>query len=91
MTKNKFDMNAIVKYAVEEAKILEQAGVNGLQIENYWDIPFVKGEEIGYETCACYDSGSLCSKKIQLNIPIGINVHMNGGKGSNGNCVCIWS
>ena len=35
--KNKFDMNAIVKYAVEEAKILEQAGVNGLQIENYWD------------------------------------------------------
>ena len=32
-------MNAIVKYAVEEAKILEQAGVNGLQIENYWDIP----------------------------------------------------
>ena len=42
--KNKFDMNAIVKYAVEEAKILEQAGVNGLQIENYWDIPFVKGE-----------------------------------------------
>ena len=77
--KNKFDMNAIVKYAVEEAKILEQAGVNGLQIENYWDIPFVKGEEIGYETCAAMTAAA-CAVKNSVNIPIGINVHMNGGK-----------
>lgn len=74
-----YDMKKIVEFAVEEAKVLEAAGVNGLQIENYWDEPFLKGEKIGYETCTAMTAAA-CEIARNVQIPIGINVHMNGGK-----------
>ncbi len=74
-----YDMKKIIEFAVEEAKILEEAGINGLQIENYWDEPFLKGEKIGYETCTSMTAAA-CAIAQNVNIPIGINVHMNGGK-----------
>lgn len=74
-----YDMKKIIDFAVEEAKILEDAGINGLQIENYWDEPFLKGEKIGYETCTAMTAAA-CAVAQSVNIPIGINVHMNGGK-----------
>ena len=74
-----YDMKKIIDFAKEEAKILEEAGVNGLQIENYWDEPFLKGEKIGYETCTSMTAAAYAIKE-SVNIPIGINVHMNGGK-----------
>ena len=72
-----YDMKKIIEFAVEEAKILEEAGINGLQIENYWDEPFLKGEKIGYETCTSMTAAA-CAIAQNVNIPIGINVHMNG-------------
>ncbi|WP_235416007.1 BtpA/SgcQ family protein [Faecalicatena contorta] len=74
-----WDMKKIIDFAVEEAKILESAGINGLQIENYWDEPFLKGEKIGYETCTAMTAAA-CEIAHNVSIPIGINVHMNGGK-----------
>lgn len=74
-----WDMKKIIEFATEEAKILEEAGVDGLQIENYWDEPFLKGEKIGYETCTAMTAAAYeITRNVQ--IPIGINVHMNGGK-----------
>ena len=32
-------MDKIISIALEEAAILEQAGVDGVQVENMWDIP----------------------------------------------------
>lgn len=72
------DMNKIIEFAVEEAKIYEAAGIDGLQIENYWDEPFLKGEKIGYETCTALASVTYAISKA-VKIPYGINVHMNGG------------
>lgn len=77
--KSNWDMKNIINFAVEEAKILESAGVNGLQIENYWDEPFVKGEKIGYETCTAMTAAAYEIGK-NVKIPFGINVHMNGGR-----------
>lgn len=77
--KSTWDMNKIINFAVEEAKILESAGIDGLQIENYWDEPFLKGEKIGYETCTAITAAAYeIARNVQ--IPIGINVHMNGAK-----------
>ncbi|RKX90856.1 MAG: BtpA family membrane complex biogenesis protein, partial [Spirochaetes bacterium] len=45
-------MNDIINKAVDEARILEDAGVNGLQVENMWDNPYLKADEIGHETTA---------------------------------------
>lgn len=73
-----YSMKKIIERATEEAKIYEEAGIDGVQIENYWDQPFIKGEEIGYETVAAI---SVVANEIsnKVSIPFGINLHMNGG------------
>ncbi|QUH30527.1 BtpA/SgcQ family protein [Vallitalea guaymasensis] len=72
------NMDRIISIAVEEAKKLENAGVDGLQIENIWDYPYLKGSEIGHETIATM---SVIASKVKdsVSIPIGINCHLNGG------------
>ena len=37
-------MKDVIRIAKEEAKILEEAGVDGLQVENIWDYPYEKGD-----------------------------------------------
>ena len=68
----------VIKQAVEEARILEEAGVDGLQVENMWDRPYRQGKDIGYETVAAL---SVVANEVQkaVNLPIGINCHLNGG------------
>lgn len=46
------DMTKILEIAVDEAKKLQDAGVDGVQVENMWDIPYNRPEDIGYETAA---------------------------------------
>lgn len=73
--KNK--IKEIVERAVNEAKTLERAGVDGLQVENMWDHPYLKDSEIGHETTA---SLAVAAYAIinEVNIPVGINCHLNG-------------
>jgi membrane complex biogenesis BtpA family protein len=70
-------MEDIIDTAVGEARILEQGGVDGLQVENMWDHPYHRGEEIGHETTA---SIAVCAYAVinAVNIPVGINCHLNG-------------
>ncbi|HEY60426.1 MAG TPA: BtpA/SgcQ family protein [Anaerolineae bacterium] len=74
----KMDMDEVVRIAVEEAKILEEAGVDGLQIENIWDFPYQKGCNVGHETTAAM---AVAATKVKgaVSIPIGINCHLNAG------------
>lgn len=71
------DMKKILEIAVEEAKILEAAGVDGLQVENIWDYPFLRGDKIGHETSAAL---AVATSKVldAVSIPAGINCHLNG-------------
>jgi len=68
----------VTEIAVEEAIILEEGGVDGLQIENIWDFPYLKGEDIGPETAAAL---AIAAERVRkaVGIPIGINCHLNGG------------
>ena len=50
-------MKKIVETAVEEALKLEEAGVDGVQVENMWDIPYQRPADIGYETAAALAVG----------------------------------
>lgn len=76
--KEKMPMEKIIEIAVQEAVTMEKAGVDGLQIENIWDYPFSKGEDIGYETCAALTAAAMAVSQ-SVSIPFGINCHMNGG------------
>lgn len=71
-------VNKITEIALDEAIKLENAGVDGLQIENIWDYPYLKGSDIGHETTTTM--AVIASKiKESVDIPIGINCHLNGG------------
>jgi len=74
----KMDMNKITKIAVDEAKKLQSGGVDGLQVENIWDYPYLKGSEIGHETTTAMTAIVLKVKEATV-IPVGINCHLNGG------------
>ena len=70
------DMNKILEIAVEEAKMLEAAGVDGVQVENMWDIPYLTSEKIGPETIAAVAVGVHEVVK-NVSIPVGAEIHMN--------------
>jgi len=72
-------MKKIISIAVEEAKTLEEAGVDGLQVENIWDFPYMQDEDLGHETSS---SLAVAASKVieSVSIPVGINCHLNGGK-----------
>lgn len=74
----KASFKSVVKKAIEEAKILEDNGIDGIQIENMWDRPYRKGKDIGYETVA---SLAVVANEVKhaVGVPIGINCHLNGG------------
>ena len=69
----------IIEHAVLEAKRLEAGGIDGIQIENQFDKPFCKPENTGPEIVAAITAAAMAVKKA-VNIPIGINVHLNGVK-----------
>ena len=71
-------MEEVIAVAVNEARLLEAAGVNGLQIENIWDFPYLKGAEVGHETTAALAVAARGVKNA-VRVPIGINCHLNAG------------
>lgn len=73
------NIDKITQIAVEEAQMLEEGGVDGLQIENIWDFPYLKGNEIGPETVAAMTAVAV---KVQekTSLPLGVNCHLNGGR-----------
>lgn len=70
-------MQKILEIAKEEAKILEDAGVDGVQVENMWDIPYLSGNKIGPETTAALAVG-VNEVRNAVSIPVGAECHMNG-------------
>ena len=76
--KTNMPMQKMIELAVQEATILEKAGVDGVQVENIWDYPYIKGQDVGYETCAALTAATLAVNQ-SVSIPVGINCHLNGG------------
>ncbi len=70
-------MDKLTELAVADAVRLERGGVDGLQLENIWDYPYLKGEDIGNETVAAMAAIAVKVKEA-VSIPVGINCHLNG-------------
>jgi uncharacterized protein len=70
-------LHSIVQDAVDDAKRLIEAGIDGIQIENQWDRPFVKPASIGPETIAVITNIATLISQLSTT-PIGINIHING-------------
>lgn len=69
-------INEMIEFALEDVRRLEAGGVDGLQIENAWDLPFPKPEDFGFETVAAMTAvGVEISKATKL--PLGVNCLAN--------------
>lgn len=69
----------ILEMAVQDAYALYAGGVDGIQIENQFDRPYLKEGQIGPETTAFLTATGNAIKQVCSQIPIGINIHLNGG------------
>lgn len=77
----KFSLDEVYKFGIEEALRLKEGGVDGIMLENAWDLPFVKPDEIGSETVAAM---AVLGWQIReaTGLPLGINILANAGMAS---------
>lgn len=76
---NDMSMKKILAIAKDEARLLEDAGVDGVQVENMWDIPYLLSRDIGPETIAALAVG-VYEVSQSVSIPTGAECHMNGAQ-----------
>lgn len=75
----KEDWKEILDMALKDARALYEGGVDGIQIENQFDKPFLRQKQLGPETTAFLTAAGCAVRKEFPEIPMGINIHMNGG------------
>jgi len=73
------NMNSIVQHAVEEARAYAEGGMDGIIVENSWDLPFLRPEDVCHETVAAI---SVVADRVReaVPLPVGINVLANAGE-----------
>ncbi len=73
------DLDEVYRFAMEEGLRYKEGGVHGLIIENHWDIPFAKPENLGLETAAAMSAMTL-RLRDEVGLPLGVNVLANGAE-----------
>lgn len=73
-----YGMDAILDAALVDVRALVRGGVDGLIVENMWDLPFYVGAGVPPEASACH---AVAARAVveEAPIPVGINVVHNGG------------
>ncbi len=73
-----YGMRTIIDHALRDAELLVKGGVDGLMVENMWDLPYHVGHQVPAEAIAA--QAVAASEVIQrFDLPAGINVIHNGG------------
>lgn len=74
-----YGMDTIIERALEDAHTLVDNGVDGLIVENMWDLPYYVGTDTPLETMTCQ---AVAARKVveAVDVPVGINVVHNGGE-----------
>ncbi len=70
-------MEEIYEYALTEARRYAAGGVDGLMVENARDLPFLKPDEIGYETVATMSVMTQLVRS-ELSVPVGVSCLADG-------------
>jgi len=74
-----WSMDVVVESALRDAKALVEGGVDGLIVENMWDLPYFAGKNIPPEEIAAH---AVAAREVvkAVNVPVGITVIHNGGR-----------
>lgn len=73
-----YSMKDLIDFALEDAKRLVSGGVNGLIVENMWDLPYSVGKDVSPTQMCCQATAAHEIVK-EFDVPVGINVVHNGG------------
>lgn len=73
-----YGMETIIDQALRDAHALAEGGVDGLIVENMWDIPFRSGPHVQPESIAAHAVVARAVKQA-VDLPLGINLVHNGG------------
>ncbi|HRI64163.1 MAG TPA: BtpA/SgcQ family protein [Polyangium sp.] len=73
-----YGLDTIIEHAIQDARALTEGGVDGLIVENMWDIPFRAGPHIAPESIAAH---AVVARAVRnaVPLPLGINLVHNGG------------
>jgi len=73
-----YGIDSIIDHARHDAEALLAGGVNGLMVENMWDLPYYVGADVQVQAMTCQ---AVAARTIveMANVPVGINVVHNGG------------
>ena len=74
-----WNMDEIIDYALEDAHKLVDNGVNGIIVENMWDLPYYVGRNVPPEEIAAH---AVAAREVikEVGVPSGITVVHNGGR-----------
>jgi membrane complex biogenesis BtpA family protein len=73
-----YGMQTIIDNALHDAEALVEGGVDGVIVENMWDIPFRAGPNIQPESIAAHAVIAAAVRRA-VDVPLGINLVHNGG------------
>jgi membrane complex biogenesis BtpA family protein len=70
-------MDTVLAHAWQDAERLLEGGVNGLIVENMWDLPYYVGTEVQVEAVAAQ---AVAAREVveMADVPVGVNVIHNG-------------
>lgn len=69
----------IVGAAVQEARVLADAGFDGIILENMHDAPYVHGEDLGPEVVAVM-ARTLAAVRASVDVPVGVQILSGGNR-----------
>ena len=75
-----WSMDKIIEEALKDARALVEGGVDGIIVENMWDLPYYSGaQRIPPEEIAAH---AVAAREVikEVNVPAGITVIHNGGR-----------
>ena len=74
-----WSMDDVIEFAMRDARALVENGVNGLIVENMWDLPYYANGRIPPEEIAAH---AVAAREIakSFNVPVGITSIHNGGR-----------
>lgn len=73
-----YGMDGIIEAALADGRALVRGGVDGLIVENMWDLPYFVGKAVPPEESAAQ---AVAARAVveEVSVPVGINVVHNGG------------
>ncbi len=73
-----YGMQTIIDHALRDAEALLEGGVDGLMVENMWDLPYYVGRDVKPEAMTA-QAVTAAAVVQRFDVPVGINVIHNGG------------